>query len=184
LNKKLPASQVAKDTVEKLMKGHLDNMERLAKEDKLIAAGPFEGGGGIFILNTTSKSQADEWLSTDPGVRANLWDVEILPYSPKIGAVCKAGEPYEMVSYGFVRFFELSKNGEKAIKGHEQLIVEEFEKGNVVTSGNFEPSGQILIMKIEAVEKFLESNHVVNQSIFKAEQKILWIAKGSFCEKK
>ena len=175
--------EVAKDTIEKLMKGHLANIERLAKEEKLIAAGPFEGGGGIFILNTNLKSQAEEWLSTDPGVRANLWDIEILKYSPTIGGVCKAGEPYEMVSYGFVRFYVLSSEGEKAMKEHEQLIGAELEKGNVVTSGAFEPSGQILVLKSEAMEKFIGSDPAVAQGFLKAEQKKLWIAKGSFCER-
>ncbi len=52
LNKKADAVQLPKEEGEKLMAGHMANIERLAKEGKLIVAGPFEGGGGIFIFNT------------------------------------------------------------------------------------------------------------------------------------
>lgn len=51
------------------MKGHMANINRLAKEGKLIVAGPFDGGG-VFILNTTSTDEARLWLNTDPGVQA------------------------------------------------------------------------------------------------------------------
>lgn len=176
------AAQAAKDTVEKLMKGHLANIERLANEGKLLAAGPFEGGGGLFILNTTSKDEAWEWLKTDPGIQADRWKVEMLPYSPRIGAVCQATEPYEMVTYDFIRFRELSDT-KKAMKDHELLVTRETDKGNVITLGAFQPSGNILILKKDTMDKFLEADPAVQQGVLAAEKKKLWIAKGSFCEK-
>jgi uncharacterized protein YciI len=72
LHKKTDASQIVKDSVERLMKGHLTNIERMAKEGKLLAAGPFEGGGGLFILNTASKDEAGEWLKTDLAFRPTV----------------------------------------------------------------------------------------------------------------
>ena len=36
--------------VKKIMEGHLANINRLAKEGKLTAAGPLDEGGGIFIF--------------------------------------------------------------------------------------------------------------------------------------
>ena len=106
LNKKTSPTELPKEEVEKIMKGHMENIDRLAREGKLIAAGPFEGGGGIFIFNTSSIDEAKQWLSTDPGVQANRWDVEVLPYTPRIGSVCAVKEPYEMVTYHFIRFTE------------------------------------------------------------------------------
>src|SRR5690348_17249505 len=104
LHKKTDAEKLPKEQVDKIMEGHMANINRLAKEGKLLAAGPFDGGGGIFILNTTSTEEAKQWLSTDPGVQANRWTVEILPYKPRVGSVCLVNEPYEMVSYEFIRF--------------------------------------------------------------------------------
>lgn len=182
LHKKTHAAEVARDSVERLMKGHLANIERLAKEKKLLAAGPFEGGGGLFILNTTSKDEAAEWLKSDPGIQAKRWDVEMLAYSPKIGSVCTVGEPYEMVSYDFIRFHEPTGATGNELIQHRQLIKKELENGNIITLGVF-PSGNILILKNGTMAKFLESSPAVQQGIIRPETKKLWIAKGSFCEK-
>lgn len=183
LNKKTDASSIAKDSVEQLMKGHMENIERLASEGKLLVAGPFEGGGGLFILNTTSKNEANEWLKTDPGIQANRWDVEMLTYSTQIGAICQPKEPYEMVTYDFIRFYETSKGRKRDLKEHRQSVDKESEKGNVITLGAFQPSGNILILKNDVMEKFLETSPAIQHGGLKSETKKLWIAKGSFCEK-
>src|SRR5690242_8643315 len=86
LNKKSNAAQLSKEAGEKLMEGHMANIKRLAAENKLVAAGPFDGGGGMFILNTPSVSVATEWVGTDPAVQAQRWDIEIYPYTPSVGS--------------------------------------------------------------------------------------------------
>jgi uncharacterized protein YciI len=183
LNKKTNASELAKDSVERLMKGHMANIERLAKEEKLLVAGPFEGGGGLFILNTTSMDEASDWLKTDPGIQANRWDVEMLVYSPQVGSVCAVKEPFEMVSYDFIRFYKAAGGKANELSEHRQIVKKESEHGNVVTSGEFKPSGNILILKNGVMQKFLETDPAVQSGILKPETKKLWIAKGSFCEK-
>ncbi len=182
LNKKTDASELAKDSLERLMKGHMANIKRLAKQGKLLAAGPFEGGGGLFILNTTSTDEASDWLKTDPGIQANRWDVEMLMYSPQLGSVCPVKEPFEMVAYDFIRFYE-NPGGRNELSEHRQLVKKESEHGNVVMSGAFKPSGNILILKDGVMQKFLETNPAVQSGILRPETKKLWIAKGSFCEK-
>ena len=175
-----------KDQLEKLMEGHLANIERLAKEGKLIVAGPFEGGGGIFVLNTTSKEEAKQWLSTDPGIQANRWIVEMLHFYPRIGDLCKAQEPYEMVAYQFVRLTEAampSKTQHKEVlKKHQAFVTAEAEKGNLITEGVFEPHGNILIFR-DTTGMSMQSDPAIQQGLLTAETKKLWIAKGSFCEK-
>ncbi|NJN41781.1 MAG: hypothetical protein HC811_05655, partial [Flammeovirgaceae bacterium] len=70
LNSRTDKAELPKEELDALMQKHLANIERLVKEEKLIVAGPFEGGGGIFIMNTTSVDQAREWLSTDAAIQA------------------------------------------------------------------------------------------------------------------
>jgi len=182
---KSSADQLAKKQLDKIMEGHMANIGRLAKEGKLLAAGPFDGGGGIFILNTTSTDEARMWLSTDPGIQANRWDIEILPYTPRIGAVCIAKEPYEMVSYNFIRFVEKSvlvENAEGILKQHHEFVLALKNSGNIISEGIFESGGSILIMKGEMNDNLFESDPAVQHGIISIERKKLWIAKGSFCE--
>jgi uncharacterized protein YciI len=53
-------------------RGHLANIMRLAKENKLVVAGPLgkneSNYRGIFILNVGTKSDAEALLATDPAI--------------------------------------------------------------------------------------------------------------------
>ena len=70
-----------KATVDSLFKGHMENIGRLAKEGKLIVAGPLQANDksyrGIFILNVKTIPEARVLLETDPAVKAKLLDAEI-----------------------------------------------------------------------------------------------------------
>ncbi|MBL3546956.1 YciI family protein [Chryseobacterium sp. KMC2] len=68
-----------------LMKGHMANIGKLADEGKIIAAGPFleknkENYRGMFIFNTKSKEEAEQWVKTDPAVQAGVFSYEIFPW--------------------------------------------------------------------------------------------------------
>lgn len=190
LNNKPDKKELPKEEVDKIMKGHMDNINRLAKEGKLLVAGPFEGGGGIFIFNTISVEEATEWLSTDPGVQANRWNVEVLPFQPRIGSACAVGEEYEMTTYHFVRFkAQVTKpttgNYPELLKRHDDYILEQFSKaGNIIAEGIFgEYDGGILILKGELQPEVIEADPGVQETLLQFEIKKLWVAKGSFCEK-
>jgi uncharacterized protein YciI len=187
LHKKPDAASIPKEELDKIMQGHLANIERLAAEDKLKVAGPFEGGGGIFILNTTSVDEATQWLSTDPGIQAKRWNIEILPYTPQLGSVCSAKEPYEMVMYHFIRFQAVHKaeikNAGALLKEHIRYIEKLQLDGNVITTGTFEPNGDILILKGDLKKELTDSDPGVQAGVLSVDVKKLWIAKGSFCEK-
>src|SRR5690606_4452651 len=137
--------------LKKIMEGHFANMERLAHENKLLAAGPFEGGGGIFILNTQSVKEATEWISTDPGVRSNRWRIELLPISFSKGSVCVAVDTAEMAMYNLVRFtshitkFNV-KTSTATIKAHEDFVSK--LNANILAEGIFsDRAGSILVIK-------------------------------------
>lgn len=90
-----------KEFISESFRGHLDNINRLVEEGKLIVAGPLgkneNNYRGIFILNNIkSIEEAVELLQTDPAIKNRMLDYEIftwygsaalpeyLPFSDKI----------------------------------------------------------------------------------------------------
>ncbi|UMQ40209.1 YciI family protein [Chryseobacterium sp. Y16C] len=74
-----------KNKMGELMKGHLANIGKLADEGKIIVAGPFleqnmQNFRGMFIFNTKSKEEAEQWVKTDPAVQAGVFSYEIFPW--------------------------------------------------------------------------------------------------------
>ena len=74
-----------KDSVQRrqLLMAHLKNIQRLAKEGKLIVAGPFMDNQkieGIFIFNVESVEEAKELTATDPAVKAGELEIELHPW--------------------------------------------------------------------------------------------------------
>jgi len=72
-----------KTRMDELMKGHMVNIGKLADEGKIVVAGPFleknkENYRGMFIFNTKSKDEAEQWVKTDPAVQAGVFSYEIL----------------------------------------------------------------------------------------------------------
>ena len=190
LNKKLNVEEMPKEQLDKLMEGHLANIKRLAKEDKLIVAGPFDGGGGIFVFKSNSVDEVKEWIATDPGIQAKRWDIEILPYKPLVGSICKAGEDYEMVSYHFIRFWpEIKKftvsEAPSLIVDHEHYWKKYNPDNSMVTFATFGgENGDILITAQPVDENILVNDPSIVKGLTRFDKKVLWIAKGSFCESK
>lgn len=183
LNKKENKKELSEEEVKKLMEGHMANIGRLAKEGKLWAAGPFDGGGGIFILKTSKLDSVKRWILTDPAVAAERWDVELFPYYPGIGGVCSVGEKFEMTNYFMVRYHS-SANGKKnaAWKKHRKFLGSWLQAGKVIAEGNLGDQDAILILKDEPTSESLSTDPLVTDGGFQPTIKKLFIAKGSFCE--
>jgi uncharacterized protein len=68
---------------QKLFEGHMQNINKLASEKKLVIAGPFmkneRNYRGIFILNCSTIEEAQELVNSDPAVKENLLDAELTP---------------------------------------------------------------------------------------------------------
>ena len=165
------------------------NINRLAKEGKLLAAGPFDGGGGLFIFNTTSIDEAETWVNSDPAVQAQRWNIELLSYTPRIGSICPVSEPYEMVSYSFVRFNAIvekftASSYPMLIRQHDAYVKEVVNRNDIVTEAIFGPNeGGILIVKGELPSGIFSRDPAVQQGLLDVIEKKLYIAKTSFCEK-
>jgi uncharacterized protein len=67
-----------------LFKGHMNNIQRLAAENKMVVAGPMGKNDktyrGIFVLNTSSLEEAQKMVATDPAVQAKVFDAEYYPW--------------------------------------------------------------------------------------------------------
>jgi len=70
-----------KPKLDSLFSGHMQNIKRLAKEGKLVVAGPLEENAktyrGLFILNVKTVEEAKALLQTDPAVHAKIFDTEL-----------------------------------------------------------------------------------------------------------
>lgn len=70
-----------RDFISACFRGHLDNINRLVEEDKLVIAGPLGKNEntyrGIFILNVGTVEEAQLLLLTDPAVKEGLLDAEL-----------------------------------------------------------------------------------------------------------
>jgi uncharacterized protein YciI len=70
-------------TAAEIQKGHMANIQRLAKEGKLVVAGPFEDDGelrGIFVFNVATLEEAKALTESDPAVKAGRLIMELHPW--------------------------------------------------------------------------------------------------------
>ncbi|MEJ5962452.1 YciI family protein [Pedobacter immunditicola] len=65
-----------KATLDSIFKGHMQNINRLAANGKLIVAGPLEKNEqayrGIFIFNVKTLEEAKVLVDTDPAIKAKV----------------------------------------------------------------------------------------------------------------
>jgi len=70
-------------TAAQIQQAHMDNINRLAEEGKLVVAGPFLDKGemrGIFIFNVTSIEEAKTLTESDPAVQSGRLIMELHPW--------------------------------------------------------------------------------------------------------
>lgn len=70
-------------TANNLQKAHMENIERLANEGKLVIAGPFEDDTdlrGIYIFDVTTIEEAQKLCETDPAIQAESIAMELHPW--------------------------------------------------------------------------------------------------------
>ena len=189
LNKKSNLPKLSADESKRISDGHFANINKLAAEKKLLAAGPFDGGGGIFILNTTSPEDVKEWISPDPGIQAERWDVEVLPYIPRHGGICQQSDTAKMVTYTFIRYNVVVAKYTAAeypeiIRKHNNYLANISAGNEVITEASFgDRDGGLLILAGEVAPDLFSNDPGIQGGLIEPQVKKLYIAKGSFCEK-
>lgn len=188
LNTNPNKEELPKEKVDSLQRGHLQHIQKLAGEDKLLVAGPFDGGGGIFIMNTASVKEAKEWISTDPAIAANRYRIETLPWTQRAGGLCLIDSTAAFVTYTFVRYnTHITKfNVQQApqwFKAHDDYLEEIKAAGNVISEGVFDNSdGGVMVLRGQVEPEVIMSDPAVKNGIIQPEIKKIWVGKGAFCE--
>jgi uncharacterized protein YciI len=76
------SGQLSAEENQRAFAGHFANMERMAREGQLVLAGPYGEARsasdlrGIFVLDTTARTEAEAWAGTDPTTQARVFRLE------------------------------------------------------------------------------------------------------------
>ena len=98
--KKGPNRDLSEEEANALQRAHLDNIQRLASEGKLVLAGPFMDEGdirGIYIFAVESMEEAEEIANTDPAIQAGSLVMELRPWYGS-AALMKINEMHAQVA--------------------------------------------------------------------------------------
>jgi uncharacterized protein YciI len=160
-----------------LQKQHLANIDRLYKEGKIKAAGPFYGGGGLFVVEEVNKAKVYELLNTDPAIAAKRFILEVYPLRFIYGSIGEYTEPIEMTSYSFIR---IQKAANKHTESRLRELMHRFSK-DVITAAVFpDHSGGFLVLKTNFSKLKEQIDSTKGISIPALTLKQIYIAKGSF----
>ncbi len=188
LNSNPDKKELSQEETDSIQSAHLDNISRLAQEGKLLVAGPFEGGGGVFILNTGEYNEAEEWILSDPAVRAGRFRIEIIPWKPVAAKPCLASADANMVKYSFVRYVpHLTKfniqQSPLLFREHDTYMDRVRSAHDVITYGVFVPhDGSVLIVKGEPDKELIMKDPTVQEGMLYPDFRTVWLAEGSFCQ--
>ncbi len=188
LNTNPDREKLPDEEVNQLQSAHLKNIERLHSEKKLLAAGPFDGGGGLFVLQASSLGEATNYLSTDPAISANRFRIEVWPLQIKFGMLHRIDSLYEMTTLQFVRFThrpDFSGDRDATKTASEAYMKKLFhDNPSLLVYGTF--SDQLDSMMIvenipkEAIQKLVKENPAVKAGMIEYNLIPLYIAKGTF----
>jgi uncharacterized protein YciI len=181
------------EEVEKLQAAHIANIDSLYAAGDLLAAGPFNDGGGIFVLVAKDSSQAEAIFNTDPAIQANRFNLEYFPFDISAGGTCKYKEPVKMKSYAYVRW-SLKEGAETESEMYKELLSKQEDfyselhiRDSLLITGNFYPlASGIMLMNLsseEEIKLIVETCPIINSGDFDYVIRKLWTAEGTFCRK-
>lgn len=190
LNSNPNKEKLSEDAVNELQKKHLDNISRLYNEGVIVAAGPFDGGGGLFIINEKDIESVKKQLATDPAIAANRFIIEIFTLEIEYGSICEVPETYEMGTYQFVRLRNTSTSNQDLDNGSDKEAFTDNiqnDESNLIFKGKFNDQNEGIIIfdhkDSKPIVDIISENPMVKKGSLAYEIKSLWIAKETFCKK-
>lgn len=98
--KKGPNRDLDRKAAAELQQAHLDNINKLAADGKLVVAGPFMDDSdirGIYIFDVTSIEEAEALTATDPAIKAGSLIMELRPWYGS-AALMKVNEIHKSIA--------------------------------------------------------------------------------------
>lgn len=95
-----PTPPADAEQMNELMRGHLDNIQRLADDGVLVLAGPFADDGelrGIYVFAVGSVEEARALTATDPAIASGALVMELHPWYGS-AALGKVNEIHERIA--------------------------------------------------------------------------------------
>ena len=194
LNRNPDRPVISDDSAKKLQAGHMANMETLSQQGKLISAGPFDNGGGVFVIVANSVQDALNTVADDPTIKTRRFLLECFPLTLNYGDICKVEGEIKMVSYQFIRYLfnpESKMPSPPAVSKilEEHVTYLSWLKGqgeNPMISGDFgQWDGGFLIIDQPDAEKagtIAGNDPLVKSGIYQPEVRKFWVAQGAYCE--
>jgi uncharacterized protein YciI len=203
LNTNPDKEELSKEKVDSLQAGHMNNINHLIKERKMIAAGPFYTGGGIFIFDTALE-ETQAILNSDPAIAANRYQLEVFPVDlmPHVGSqkeLCTIWDKDETevemaTNYYFVRYLPNKEDENiadvKTNRFTEELmrsISRKYGPDAIIGALNLNNNeGQLIFYKSDkegGMESEFADHALVKNGLMTYYHKQLYFPKGLFCEK-
>lgn len=197
LNTNPDRAELPKEQVDSLQAGHMNNINRLVKEKKMIAAGPFYTGGGIFLFDT-NQEETEAVLNSDPAIAAGRFKLEVYPFDLMQGKLCTLWHmdeaDVEMTTYYFVRLMPNKDNEniyaiktnrytENVLKDLKRKYKEQAELIGAINLNTNE--GQLVIYRSDqegGIEDLFTQHELVKKGLMTYYHKQIYFPKGIFCE--
>jgi uncharacterized protein YciI len=78
-------SKVSMQERMKIQQAHMANIKDLVEKKKLVMAGPFPQGGGLFFLSVKTQAEAEEVMKADPSITSGLNTFSVRPWFTEKG---------------------------------------------------------------------------------------------------
>jgi uncharacterized protein YciI len=172
---------------------HLNNIDSLYRIGELLAAGPFEGGGGIFVLLADSLEEARRMVQTDPAILAKRFITEIVPLILTKGTICDGEDKKVDETLMSIFPFLLFKPNQQLTPQEKENLLQSFDgfstgtrlSNDILVAGDFGASGGFVILRRddpELIMQMIEEHPYTQIGMYGCVQKRIWLNQGTFCE--
>lgn len=156
-----PAKDLSKDAQAQAFAGHFANMGKLARDGRLVLAGPFgkqrsdAALRGLFVLATGDVKLAQEWASTDPAVQAGVFAIEC--HSLRTDAALPQFVAAEIAREDADKAAGRTPKPSDSVRGYALLVVDDFEQMHDALDGRREA---LLVARLDGTKGFAVVNCV------------------------
>ena len=151
---------------QKIIKEHVAHLYKLGADRQSMAAGPFTASGGniagILIMKAESPEKARELESADPGVKAGIFTVEVLPFMA-LDAGMRAWAEYPQFETVYFGFLDTGPNrtqdadtAKRLQAEHLAYMGDQHKQGKLIFAGPFVDAGThrgLVVYRVGSMEE-------------------------------